>query len=841
MSVNFNSLNPSECFIVVESPNKAKSFVKYLNIKTMGTMGHFRDLPPKQLGIDLANNYKETFILKSDKEKSIKKQLVSNSKDKIVFIAADADREGEAIGFFTYQEIKSVAKEVYRIYFDTVTKNALIKSINEAVPFEEVKTSIFHAFLGRRLSDRLIGYLISTIVSNALSPDKSETYSFGRVQSVAVRILKEKEDSIDNFKSEPFYKIQATFEHPSFNGKLTALHDNKNPNKRFKNKQDALDLIEHLKNASAKVKSLTKKNQTVSPPPPLILSALQSAAEKLLKFEVKRTNQIAQELKDEGYITYHRTDSVRINPEFIETIREHITQQHSVEYMPGSPNVHKSKNSQADAHEAIRPSDIENEATELSGDKKKIYDLIRRKTIASQMKPAIITNTTLNIEVELEDKQETFQLKSKSIKFDGFYKVDPPSSNKEIYIPELNQGDKIFLNYELKDGKTTPPTRFTEASLIEFLEKYEMTRPSTFATLAATIKDRGYASVIKDKSTNYLKCTTKGTKLIDYSLAQEKIAWALNYKFTINMEKELDLISEGKLDYKVFLKKIHEHMGFLTQADTRPKPKVVEDTKCPICSAPLNETKSYFLCSQYKYSKELKKSTNCQFILWKEQKFFKAMLSKQNLKDLLLDKTVELSNQKVSLNKKLIQDIVAKKEDLPKFLSFIETIKEDTKLLCPVCKATNILQTDKKFVCSNNATKKVGNEYVNDGCSFQIQKNSKILKNPITKDILSSLLENKIVTTKDNEKLKLNLENKFFIDIELDKKSSPKSQSRKSNLKCPLCKGDLEEFDMIYKCSNAKQIKKDGGWENIGCKFQIWTNDRDEKEIQEAINKGEGQ
>jgi len=562
--------------IIIESPNKIKKIAEYSKAKVKATVGHFKDLPKDNLGIEVDNDYKPVFVY-DKKKKNVIDEIKKLAKNEVVYIATDPDREGYAIGTFIYQEIKNIAKEIYRAEIHEITKKGVEEALKKAIPFEKTNRGLFNAFLGRRVGDRIVGYILSPITSKELQ----EPFSVGRVQSPAVRLVVEREREIRNFKSTPYYVIKAVLN----KGKdFIAIHS-KSP---VEKKEEAEKILNRIKSEKqAVVKEIIKKKQARNPKPPFTTSDLQVVANSQLKFSPEKTMQLAQDLFEAGLITYHRTDSVRISDEFIDKMREFIKNTYTEKYLPEKPNSYKSKNSQAEAHEAIRPTGTypiteiprlikENGLTEEHG---KLLELIWKRTIASQMKPAIydVVNALFQI------GNEEFKATGRVLIFDGFLKVYQENEEEEKQkeeednqsLPELTQNEKVAVKEIKSEEKwTKPPSRYNEGSLVKMLEKLGIGRPSTYASIMKTIKARGYVKVSKGQ----LIPTEKGEKLIDY--LDKKHKWIIDYEFTKQMEEFLDEVEENKKNWKEFVRQLHERLNFyIPDKDNKPSEKQVEFAK----------------------------------------------------------------------------------------------------------------------------------------------------------------------------------------------------------------------------------------------------------------------
>lgn len=550
--------------IIVESPTKAKKIQSLLRVKTLSTVGHFKDLPNSVMGVDL-KTYEPTFIY-HEKKAHLPEQLRSAAKGETVMLAGDPDREGYAISRHIFEEVKSVAKECLRMEIYEVTEKGLKESLAKAVPFEQTNEGLYHAFLGRRVGDRLVGYILSPIASRRLH----NTFSVGRVQSPAVRLVVDREREIQAFKTSLYWilNIQLCKEGTTFQ----ATH----VKGKFEKRPDAEAIIDAIKaETHAVAEKVDQKETRQMPKPPFTTVDLQAAAAARLKFTPEQTMKLAQALFDHGLTTYHRTDSVRMEDAFVTQIRDFTKAAFGPDYVPQKPNQFKSKNSQAEAHEGIRPTHIHPaseigsviEKEQLSPDHARLYDLIYRRAIASQMAPARYDATALLFDVV----GEKFKANGRVLKFDGFLKMyaeiddDKEREEKERKgdeekvqtLPPITLGERVTKEKEaLDEKKTKPPGRFTLGSLVKELERLGIGRPSTYASITKNISDRGYVKEEKGK----VVPLPPGEALIDFLRQQH--AWVIDYELTSKMEAILDQVVENKETWQRFCKAVHNKMGY---------------------------------------------------------------------------------------------------------------------------------------------------------------------------------------------------------------------------------------------------------------------------------------
>ncbi|MCM0082395.1 type I DNA topoisomerase [Geomonas sp. Red32] len=544
--------------IIVESPTKAKKIQSILKTKTISTVGHFKDLPDASMGVDLAT-YQPTFIL-HEKKKNLPKELKAAAKGETVMLAGDPDREGYAISRHIFEEVKGVAKECLRMEIFEVTEKGLKDSLSRAVPFEKTNAGLYHAFLGRRVGDRLVGYILSPLASR----DLAGKFSVGRVQSPAVRLVVDREREIRAFVPAPYWILAIVLEKGGIEFLARHLRG------KFERKEEAEAIVAAIQGAKeALAEKVEKKETRQSPKPPFTTVDLQAAAAARLKLSPEQTMKLAQALFDHGLITYHRTDSVRMADEFVAEIRTFLSASLGERYVPPKPHQYKSKNSQADAHEGIRPTHLH----ELSGinalmgregltaEHARLYELIFRRAVASQMAQAVYDSTVMLFEAA----GERFRASGRVLKFDGFLRIytdqEEDKEGKEDdpvqALPEVVRGEMVPKKGEkLDEKKTKPPGRFTFGSLVKELERLEIGRPSTYAAITRNIAERGYVREEKGK----VVPLPPGEALVDY--LRTKHGWVIDYDLTRRMEGFLDLVVDNKESWQRFCKGVHAKMGY---------------------------------------------------------------------------------------------------------------------------------------------------------------------------------------------------------------------------------------------------------------------------------------
>ncbi len=559
--------------VIVESPAKAKTIEKFLgkDYKVMSSYGHIRDLKKKDLGVDLAHNYKPLYEIPADKKKLVS-ELKSAAKDAdVVWLASDEDREGEAISWHLYEALDLKDKNSKRIAFHEITKNAILHAIENP---REIDKNLVDAQQARRVLDRIVGFEVSPVLWKKVKP----ALSAGRVQSVAVRLIVEREREIQNFNTEAAYRIQAVFIKEE-NG--TKYELKAELNKRLKTKEEAMALLEQLKNESAfAINDIQTKPVKKSPAAPFTTSTLQQEAARKLGFSVSQTMSVAQKLYESGKITYMRTDSVNLSSLAINTSRTEIETVYGKEYSKTRQFSTKAKGAQ-EAHEAIRPTYMNESKVSGSSQEQKLYDLIWKRTIASQMSDAELERTTVTIDLP-KDNDLKFVSTGEVLKFDGFLRVyledtddEPADTDEASLLPPLHLNEKLDLQETTATERFTQrPPRYTEASLVRKLEELGIGRPSTYAPTISTIQNREYVEKsniegverkynvlqlkrskitdsIKTEITgadkNKLKPTDIGIVVNDF--LTQSFPSILDYNFTAKVEKQFDNIAEGQEEW----------------------------------------------------------------------------------------------------------------------------------------------------------------------------------------------------------------------------------------------------------------------------------------------------
>lgn len=577
--------------VIVESPAKAKTIEKFLgkDFTVKSSMGHIRDLSKEDLGIDINNNFKPRYIVPEDKKKTVSELKNFVKKAQTVWLASDEDREGEAIAWHLCEELKLNKDKIRRIVFHEITKDAILHAIKN---YRQIDQNLVNAQQARRVLDRLVGFEISPVLWRKVKPQLSA----GRVQSVAVRLIVEREREIINFKSTSSYRISGIFQVKDADNKVQQIKAELN--ERFTDHKKALEFIEHCKNATFSIADIVKKPAKKSPSPPFTTSTLQQEASRKLGFSVSQTMIVAQRLYEAGLITYMRTDSVNLSQTALQAAESVIAKEYGKDYVNIRNYKTKSKGAQ-EAHEAIRPAYIDRFTIDGNSTEKRLYELIWKRTVASQMSDARLEKTTVSINIS--GKKELFVAEGEVLIFDGFLKVylestdDETEEKTEGLLPPLKTGMKLpYQSVQAVEKFTHHPPRYTEASLVKKLEELGIGRPSTYAPTISTIQQRGY--VIKEdrpgKERDYKIITLEAGKITESvnkeitgaeksKLFPDNIGMLVNdflvgqfseildYNFTASVEKEFDLIAEGKANwtdmirrfYKPFHKKVESTLA----------------------------------------------------------------------------------------------------------------------------------------------------------------------------------------------------------------------------------------------------------------------------------------
>ena len=722
--------------VIVESPAKAKTINKYLgkNYLVLASYGHVRDLPSKNGSVDPENNFKMEWELDSFSKKYVKEITDAAADSERIILATDPDREGEAIAWHVKEILESKkllkGKKVERVVFNEITKKAVTYGINNP---REIESLLVDAYMARRALDYLVGFNISPILWTKLPGSKSA----GRVQSVALKLTTEREHEIELFKPEEFWTIASEFENNQsklIKSKLSVFDGEKVEKFSFKKKSDSEKALNEIKNQSYKIADVSSKVYRRNPMAPFTTSTLQQTASGKFGFGASRTMQIAQRLYQGidiegdtvGLITYMRTDGTQISNEAISDFRNFIDKEHGKEYLPENPNSYtgkKAKNAQ-EAHEAIRPTDINKKPTDmkkyLSTDQSKLYELIWNRALSSQMNPAEFDRKSIT--VESENKKINFKANGSTIKFDGFlkvYKFEEKDEDLKNILPEVKIEDKVNIK-ELTDEQhfTDPPPRYSEASLVKKMEELGIGRPSTYASIISVLSTRNYVELLNKR----FHPTDRG-KLLSAFL-EKLFTKYVDYNFTADLENQLDEITSGKINWvKVldgFWKDFYSNVGKVKEKRTREVLDLLNeslgdlvferddndaiDRKCKLCETGQLSLKNSFRggafigCSNYpecKFTRPLSKSKASQQINLAEPK----LIGKNDLgKDIFLKngrfgpylqyeiEPNELDQNKRKKSKKKKENENLKNVSIPKGLQIENVDLEKAKYLCSLPK-----------------------------------------------------------------------------------------------------------------------------------------------------------
>ena len=565
--------------VIVESPAKAKTIEKFLgnDFKVMSSYGHIRDLKKKEMSID-TDSLEPEYEIPEEKEKLVKELKSNAKKAEKIWLASDEDREGEAISWHLCEVLGLDEEKTNRIVFHEITKPAILEAIEHP---RHIDMNLVNAQQARRVLDRLVGFKLSPVLWRKVKP----ALSAGRVQSVAVRLIVEREREIQNFKSESFYSVNGIFAITNADGSQTEVRALLGT--RFKTHKEVEAFLEKCKEATYTVESVSKKPLKRTPAPPFTTSTLQQEAARKLGFTVSQTMMVAQRLYESGRITYMRTDSVNLSTLALGMAKKEITDNYGAEYVKTRQYQTKTKGAQ-EAHEAIRPTYLDQHTIKGTADERKLYELIWKRTIASQMADAQMERTNVNIGISTNDKQ--FVATGEVILFDGFLKVymesydDDRAEDTAAILPPIEKGTTLDMEkMEAQQRYTRHPLRYTEASLVKKMEELGIGRPSTYAPTISTIQKRDYVTKgdIKGEPLNYKIITLKNNKISDkmgkenYGAEKGKLLPTdigvlvnkfltqyfesiIDYNFTANVEKEFDKIAEGEREWNAMIKDFYK-------------------------------------------------------------------------------------------------------------------------------------------------------------------------------------------------------------------------------------------------------------------------------------------
>jgi len=614
--------------VIVESPAKAKTIKRFLggDFQVIASYGHVKDLPKSKLGVKIEEGFEPEYQIIPSRKKQIKEIKEKSKMAEEIFLASDPDREGEAIAWHIAEEIRD-SRSIKRAVFHEITEKGVREGINNPRDLDE---NLYNAQKARRVLDRLVGYKISPLLWDKVK----RGISAGRVQSVALKFIVEREKEIESFVPMEYWTISAVFEKEGkrFSAELKTKEI-------IPNEASAKKIVEEIRDKEFLVQKITKKERKVNPPPPYITSSLQQDAFKKLGFTAERTMRVAQTLYEGvdagpygrlGLITYMRTDSVRIADEAIGKAREFIEKEFGSDYLPDKPKIYKNKESAQDAHEAIRPADVKIGPSlikdYISKDEYKLYEIIWRRFLACQMNPAIYETIT----AELLCGDRVFKASGSRLLFDGFmkvYEVEKEDEKEEGILPPLQEGE-ILKPVEIKPEQhwTKPPPRYNESSLIKELEEKGIGRPSTYATIISTLKKRGYVKVQDGR----FYPTALGNVVCELLL--QHFTEIMDTGFTAKMERELDLVERGEEEWrktvsnfysllKEYLEKAERNMEVLKGKGIKT------DIRCPSCGGDtvikIGKNGEFIACGNYpqcSFTSNFKREKDGKIVLLSEEK-----------------------------------------------------------------------------------------------------------------------------------------------------------------------------------------------------------------------------
>jgi DNA topoisomerase-1 len=602
--------------VIVESPTKARTLARFLgkDYRIEASMGHIRDLPKAEMGVDTEHDFEPKYVIPRDKKKKVNelKKIAEGAKN--IWLASDPDREGEAIAWHIREIItgdkpekgtKATEHDIKRVVFHEITESAIKDAFLHP---RALDTQLVDAQQARRVLDRLVGYKLSPLLWKKVK----RGLSAGRVQSVALRLIVERDREIDAFKPVEYWSIEVQVAKTSNEQFIIELIEKNGKKVEIRNSQEAESIVDDLKKATYQVSKVNKKEVRRYPSAPFTTSTLQQASGNKLGMSAKKTMMIAQNLYEHGIITYMRTDSVNLSTEAVEGARDFINSQYGAEYLPAMKRIYKAKSKNAqEAHEAIRPTNMTLIADKLNGDQytrdhKRLYDLIWKRSVASQMADAVLDQTTVDVKAKplaknSSDQAESYNLRTTGsiLKFDGWLKIygvkqmveeeteKSDEEEKKQVLPDVSEGEDLIQKEVLPSQHfTQPPPRFTEASLVKKLEELGIGRPSTYAPIISTIQDRFYV----EREERRFKATPLGMAVNDFLM--KYFSEVFDYEFTASMEDRLDEVSRGERQWKStiadffrpFEKKI-EATGESAERVALEIEKV--DKQCPDCGKDL--------------------------------------------------------------------------------------------------------------------------------------------------------------------------------------------------------------------------------------------------------------
>jgi len=598
----------SKYLFIVESPNKCKKINSYLgsDYDVVASVGHIRQIPKKGINIDIKNNFEPTYEISADKKKVVKMIREKASKAEKIYLATDMDREGEAIAMHVFDILpKKDQTKCTRVAFNQITKKVILDALKHP---RSINMDLVNAQKARQILDRLIGYKVSPVLWYKAHISKS---SAGRVQSIALKIVCDRQKEIDAFKPVDYWFIQALLKNK--NGEFWAKVITKEKENRYLDDKVATEDAAKLEKARYKVAKIERKEKVNQAYPPFDTNSLQGACSSLFGWSLSKSKTIAQKLYEQGVVTYIRSDSFFIADEALEQVREMIGKEENPKYLPAKANVNKKKSSAAsqEAHECIRPTDVYQKGDDLGDEsEKKMYNLIRDRFIACQMTPQIVDTVTYNIKT---DTKHELVAKGQTIKFDGWSKAYKYSKTKEEVLPEASEKEELDLKEISKTKHTTqPPARYNEGSLAKEMEKEGVGRPSTRDSIITSIQKKGYVESgdgSEGKSKKSLVATILGMQICDYLQPNFK-DFFMDIKYTSSLEAKLDEIANGERGLLEVLEEVYKTLSDHVTGAGGEEKEAPSSTgeKCTVCGKEdivdrTGRFGKFFACNDYKECK----------------------------------------------------------------------------------------------------------------------------------------------------------------------------------------------------------------------------------------------
>ncbi len=597
--------------VIVESPTKAKTISKFLgkDYKVESSYGHVRDLPRGKLGVDVEKNFEPQYVIPRKVQKRVTALRKEAAAADMTILATDEDREGEAIAWHLSKALKIEPEKTKRIVFHEITKDAISEAVKSP---RDIDVDLVDAQQARRIIDRLVGYKLSPFLWKKIRGGLSA----GRVQSVAVKLIVEREEEIKKFKPDEYWSITASLKQTSnggkeFNADVSRINDKDIGKLGIKNEKSAKEIAKDIESAPLQVESVIKKEKKRNPLPPFTTSTLQQAASGRLRFSAKQTMMVAQRLYESGKITYMRTDSLNLSKESLSAAKDWITNEFGKEYASAAPHVFKSTSKLAqEAHEAIRPTSPGVLPSSIKDERqKRLYELIWQRFIASQMPQAVFDATSVDIKASGERNSYTLRANGNILRFDGFLKVWP-SKIIDKELPELKNGEKLELKGITPEQHfTEPPPRYNEASLVKALEEHDIGRPSTYAPIISVIQDRGYVEKNADR-----RFEPTETGLVVNKILSEHFPNIVDVRFTAHIEKDFDSVARGRRKWQAIVENFYDpfNENLEKKYEEVKKEEFVEktDEKCAECGSEMiikyGRFGRFLACSNYPDCKNTK-------------------------------------------------------------------------------------------------------------------------------------------------------------------------------------------------------------------------------------------